>query len=127
MGLKAPKRPLFEFLGAERAGFLGGPPGPVNRQASIWRAIIFQTSIGLHERGFGDKQPGMPSWNPALYLSFADQRTRPAAELLARVPGPDPQSIIDLGCGPGNSTALLAARWPNARLEGLDSSAAMLE
>ncbi len=69
----------------------------------------------------------MTSWNPALYLSFADQRTRPAAELLARVPGPDPQSMIDLGCGPGNSTGLLAARWPGARLEGLDNSAAMLD
>ena len=69
----------------------------------------------------------MTSWNPALYLSFADQRTRPAAELLARIPGPDPRTVIDLGCGPGNSTALLAARWPNALLEGLDSSPAMLE
>ena len=38
-----------------------------------------------------------------------------------------PARVIDLGCGPGNSTALLAARWPGARLEGLDSSAAMLE
>ena len=75
----------------------------------------------------GINSPPCPVGTPALYLSFADQRTRPAAELLARVPGPDPQSIIDLGCGPGNSTALLAARWPNARLEGLDSSAAMLE
>lgn len=69
----------------------------------------------------------MASWNPALYLSFADQRTRPAAELLARVPLAAPGRVIDLGCGPGNSTALLAARWPEAELEGLDSSAAMLE
>ena len=66
------------------------------------------------------------SWNPTTYLAFADQRTRPAAELLARVPAEDPAHVIDLGCGPGNSTALLAARWPRARLEGLDSSAEML-
>jgi len=67
------------------------------------------------------------TWNPQTYLSFADQRTRPAAELLARVPAQVPTRVIDLGCGPGNSTALLAARWPQALLEGLDSSAAMLE
>jgi trans-aconitate 2-methyltransferase len=69
----------------------------------------------------------MASWNPALYLSFADQRTRPAAELLARVPVTAPDRVIDLGCGPGNSTSLLAARWPRADLEGLDSSTAMLD
>lgn len=67
------------------------------------------------------------TWNPELYLRFADQRTRPAADLLARVPLTDPARVIDLGCGPGNSTGLLAARWPAARLEGLDSSAAMIE
>jgi trans-aconitate 2-methyltransferase len=67
------------------------------------------------------------TWNPETYLAFADQRTRPAAELLARVPAEQPVQVIDLGCGPGNSTALLAARWPRARLDGLDSSAAMLE
>ncbi len=66
------------------------------------------------------------SWNPETYLAFADQRTRPAAELLARVRTENPARVIDLGCGPGNSTALLAARWPSAELEGLDSSSAML-
>jgi len=66
------------------------------------------------------------SWDPALYLSFGDHRTRPAADLLARVPLKQPGRIIDLGCGPGNSTALLAARWPNAGLTGLDNSEAML-
>ncbi len=66
------------------------------------------------------------SWNPTTYLAFADQRTRPAADLLARIPADDPARVIDLGCGPGNSTALLAARWPRARLEGLDSSLEML-
>jgi trans-aconitate 2-methyltransferase len=66
------------------------------------------------------------TWNPGTYLAFADQRTRPAADLLARVPAENPARVIDLGCGPGNSTALLAARWPKAGLEGLDSSAEML-
>src|SRR6185312_2175430 len=66
------------------------------------------------------------TWNPDVYLSFADQRTRPAADLLARVPAQNPEKVIDLGCGPGNSTGLLRARWPKARLEGLDSSAEML-
>jgi trans-aconitate 2-methyltransferase len=66
------------------------------------------------------------SWKPDVYLQFAAPRTRPAADLLARVPDIRPARIVDLGCGPGNSTALLAARWPDARLEGLDNSAAML-
>ena len=78
---------------------------------------------------FGSKQPRM-TWKPKTYLQFAGPRTRPAADLLARVPEVNPvqgpKRVIDLGCGPGNSTALLAARWPQARLEGLDSSEAML-
>lgn len=65
-------------------------------------------------------------WNPGVYLRFADLRTRPAADLLARVPVEAPARVADLGCGPGNSTALLAARWPAARLTGLDNSPAML-
>ena len=66
------------------------------------------------------------SWNPETYLAFAGERTRAAAELLARVRVKTPERVIDLGCGPGNSTALLARRWPDARLEGLDSSKTML-
>ena len=55
------------------------------------------------------------------------ERTRPAGELLARVNNDNPSRVVDLGCGPGNSTALLRARWPSAHLEGLDSSAGMLD
>jgi trans-aconitate 2-methyltransferase len=66
------------------------------------------------------------AWDPKLYLGYADHRTRPAGELLARVPAERPKRVIDLGCGPGNSTALLAQRWPDADLEGLDSSPEML-
>jgi trans-aconitate 2-methyltransferase len=67
------------------------------------------------------------AWDPKTYLDFEDERTRPAVELLARVPLRTPAHVIDLGCGPGNSTALLARRWPKARLEGLDSSEPMLD
>jgi len=66
------------------------------------------------------------AWDPKTYLTFNAQRTRPAAELLSRVACEKPARVIDLGCGPGNSTALLAQRWPGADLEGLDSSPEML-
>lgn len=68
----------------------------------------------------------MSDWNPALYSRFEEERTRPAAELLARVPLDRPQHVVDLGCGPGNSTELLARRYPQAHLLGLDHSEAML-
>lgn len=66
------------------------------------------------------------SWNPDLYLTFEAERTRPAAELAARVVVASPGRVIDLGCGPGNSTEVLRKRWPAARVEGLDSDPAML-
>jgi trans-aconitate 2-methyltransferase len=69
----------------------------------------------------------MPSWDDAQYLKFADERTRPARELLGRVPPIAVQRVVDLGCGPGNSTALLRERWPEARVTGVDSSSEMLE
>jgi trans-aconitate 2-methyltransferase len=67
------------------------------------------------------------SWHPERYLAFDDHRTRPAADLLARVPLSAPARTVDLGCGPGNSTRLLAARWPQTELVGVDSAPAMLE
>ncbi len=66
------------------------------------------------------------TWNPAQYLKFAGSRTRAASDLLARVPLESPTAVVDLGCGPGNSTALLAARWPEAKITGVDSSQEML-
>ncbi len=68
-----------------------------------------------------------PDWNAAQYLRFEDERTRPSIDLLGRVALTEPKRCIDLGCGPGNSTELVAARFPQARVEGLDSSYDMLE
>jgi trans-aconitate 2-methyltransferase len=66
------------------------------------------------------------SWSPQQYLKFSQPRLRPALDLLARISLTDPQCIYDLGCGAGNVTKLLAARWPNAGIIGVDSSSQML-
>lgn len=71
-------------------------------------------------------RPGPAAWNPTLYRRFEDERTRPAAELLARVRLDPARTVFDLGCGPGNATELLAQRWPQAQLVGVDNSATML-
>jgi trans-aconitate 2-methyltransferase len=68
----------------------------------------------------------MLDWNPALYRRFEDERTRPAQELLARVPLAEAARVFDLGCGPGNSTELLVHRFPTAQVVGTDNSDAML-
>jgi trans-aconitate 2-methyltransferase len=69
----------------------------------------------------------VPSWNPDQYLRFGSERLRPALDLLARIPLETPQSIYDLGCGPGTVTVLLKSRWPGASVVGVDSSVRMLE
>lgn len=68
----------------------------------------------------------MLDWNPALYRRYEDERTRPAQELLARVPLTEAVRVVDLGCGPGNSTELLVHRFPKAQVTGTDNSEAML-
>jgi trans-aconitate 2-methyltransferase len=67
------------------------------------------------------------SWDPDRYLTYADERGRPFVELVARIGAEAPRRVADLGCGPGNLTALLAQRWPDADVVGLDSSPEMIE
>jgi len=69
----------------------------------------------------------MSDWNPALYTRFEDERTRPAAELLARVRLQTAKRVVDLGCGPGNSTELLVERFASAEVVGVDNSPSMLD
>ena len=71
-------------------------------------------------------------WDARQYLRFADQRLRPFLDLVDRAEAIGftqgaPRRVADLGCGPGNATALLAERWPDAHVVGVDSSPAMIE
>ncbi|MEP7180797.1 MAG: methyltransferase domain-containing protein [Betaproteobacteria bacterium] len=66
------------------------------------------------------------SWDPGQYLTYANERLRPALDLIARIPLAAPKTVIDLGCGAGNVAQVLAARWRDAAIVGVDSSAAML-
>lgn len=67
------------------------------------------------------------AWDPDQYLRFADHRRRPGIELLERIPDIDACTIVDLGCGTGDLTALLQLRWPEATVVGIDSSVEMIE
>ena len=69
----------------------------------------------------------MSDWNPNLYRRFEGERTRPAMDLLSRVGIDDPKRVVDLGCGPGNSTEILRARYRDAAIVAVDNSPAMVD
>lgn len=69
----------------------------------------------------------MSEWNSEQYLKFKSQRTQPAVDLAKRITAGQPKNVLDIGCGPGNSTSVLKERFPNAEILGVDSSANMIE
>jgi trans-aconitate 2-methyltransferase len=66
-------------------------------------------------------------WNPELYLKFGKERIQPSIDLVSRISFDNPENILDIGCGPGNSTQVLNERWPNSKILGIDNSLAMIE
>jgi trans-aconitate 2-methyltransferase len=69
----------------------------------------------------------MQDWNPDTYLAFRNERTQPSIDLVEKIDVTNPQHIIDIGCGPGNSTRILAQKWPQSVIVGVDSSISMIE
>lgn len=69
----------------------------------------------------------MSDWNSNQYMKFGAERTQPSVDLINRLGSLEPKRILDLGCGPGNSTKQLANRFKNAEILGIDYSEDMLE
>lgn len=69
----------------------------------------------------------MADWNSKQYLKFEKERTQPSRDLITRIEAAHPDNILDIGCGPGNSTYELKKRWPHASVCGIDSSEDMIK
>ncbi len=115
-----PGRRGWASIGCSRGGSAGGWSGgsrPVHGTGRVRRSpAAAAPTVGAVTT----------SWDPVTYLRWAGERARPFADLLARVDAADPRVVVDLGCGEGALTASLAARWPRARVTGVDSSPEML-
>ncbi|MFA6857994.1 MAG: methyltransferase domain-containing protein [Treponema sp.] len=69
----------------------------------------------------------MFTWDSKQYVEFVNERTQPAVDLVSRIQLSSPDKIVDIGCGPGNSTHVLSERFPHAHILGVDSSEDMIQ
>lgn len=122
-------RPGQEQEEVGRAGWRNGRHSQASRReadsGSPWRSVVGVVARSRRTTIGGRRETAIP-WDPGEYLRFGDERTRPAVDLATRIAVESPRAVIDMGCGPGNSTQVLRQRWPRARISGLDSSAPMI-
>lgn len=85
-----------------------------------------QKPSGAPHAARGSEPDAKTAWDPAAYTEFVDERLRPARDLIERIPPIAARRIYDLGCGAGLAARMLAKRWPDAAVAGIDASAEML-